>query len=400
MNSRLRTLGLLVLAASLSGAAAQTTPPSTGPTPVQPAPAPAAPAPAAPAAQPVAPRPAANYIALGLFYNDQGNYDQAYVAFRAASELAPNNTEALLLLGRAQLRLRLYAPALVSLKRLVTLDPRNVAAYTALSQAYLQQYIGTSDRQPVAGNLTEALRVLTSAETVAQAQTGTDRNLNLSKVWNERGYVYKLQGDGARSIEAFKQASSLNPDNSIILYNLGDMYYATGNLPMALDYLQQAVIADPRDPYNRAYYAKLLALSGNLATARPEAAQAAKLAPTNAYAVGQYGVVSYLGKDAVTARAQLTQAVKLDPLRYPEFYYYLGRLSLDGGDLRAARDNLTRAVVLGSNNAEYAYYLGLAYERGAAGLAPDRLKARANYEQALRLSPSYRLAQEALNRVR
>ncbi|MFC4427641.1 tetratricopeptide repeat protein [Deinococcus navajonensis] len=402
MNSRLRTLGLLVLAASLSGAAAQTTPPSTSPAPVQPAPTtPAQPAPAQPAAQPAAaPRPAANYIALGLFYNDQGNYDQAYVAFRAASEIDPSNTEALLLLGRAQLRLRLYAPSVASLKRLITLDPRNVAAYTALSQAYLQQYIGTSDRQTVAGNLTEALRVLTSAETVAQAQTGTDRNLNLSKVWNERGYVYKLQGDAARSIEAFKQASSLNPDNAIILYNLGDMYYATGNLPMALDYLQQAVIADPRDPYNRAYYAKLLALSGNLTTARPEAAQAAKLAPTNAYAVGQYGVVSYLSKDAVTARAQLTQAIKLDPLRYPEFYYYLGRLSLDGGDLRAARDNLTRAVVLGSNNAEYAYYLGLSYERGAAGLSPDRLKARANYEQALRLSPSYRLAQEGLNRVR
>ncbi|MFC4639738.1 tetratricopeptide repeat protein [Deinococcus hohokamensis] len=392
-----------MLAASLS-AAAQTTPPSTSPAPVPPAP--TAPAqPATPAAQPVtppaaAPRPAANYIALGLFYNDQGNYDQAYVAFRAASEIDPNNTEALLLLGRAQLRLRLYAPALASLKRLITLDPRNVAAYTALSQAYLQQYIGTSDRQTVSSNLTEALRVLTAAETVAQAQSGTDRNLNLSKVWNERGYVYKLQGDGARSIEAFKQASSLNPDNAIILYNLGDMYYATGNLPMALDYLQQAVIADPRDPFNRAYYAKLLALSGNLTTARPEAAQAAKLAPTNAYAVGQYGVVSYLGKDAVTARAQLTQAIKLDPLRYPEFYYYLGRLSLDGGDLRAARDNLTRAVVLGSNNAEYAYYLGLSYERGAAGLAPDRLKARANYEQALRLNPSYRLAQEGLNRVR
>ncbi|ACO45554.1 tetratricopeptide repeat protein [Deinococcus deserti] len=399
MNSRFSTLGLLMVAAALGGATAQTTPPNpTQPAQTQPVQSPAAPAQAAPAAAPAV-RPVANYIALGIFYYNKGNFDQAYVAFRAASEMDPANTEALLLLGRSQVRVRLYGPAITTLKRLITLDPRNVPAYIALSQAYQQQYIGTSDRQTVAANLTEALRVLTAAETVVQAQ-GTDRNLNLSKIWNERGYVYKLQGDVTRSIEAFKQASSLNPDNSIILYNLGDMYYASGNLPMALDFLQQAVIADPGDPYNRAYYAKLLALSGNVATARAEAAQAARLAPTNAYAVGQYGVVSYLAKDPATARAQLTQAVKLDALRYPEFYYYLGRLGLDSGELRAARDNLTRAAALGSNTAEYAYYLGLSYERSATGLAPDRLKARANYEQALRLDPGHRLAQEGLNRLR
>jgi tetratricopeptide (TPR) repeat protein len=160
------------------------------------------------------------------------------------------------------------------------------------------------------------------------------------------------------------------------------------------------VINEPGDAYNRAYYAKLLALSGNTVAAKPEAAQAARLAPGNAYAVGQYGVVSYLSKDAATARTQLAQAVRLEPLRYPEFYYYLGRLDLDGGDLRTARENLTRAAALGSTTAEYAYYLGLSYERGAGALAPDRLKARENYERALKLSPNYALAREGLTRVR
>nr|WP_233218774.1 tetratricopeptide repeat protein [Deinococcus arcticus] len=357
--------------------------------------------PTAPAAAPApAPRtiPAANYVALGVYYYEQGQFDQAYVAYRAAAELDPRNAEALIGLGRSQIKLRLYSAGIETLKRLISMDSRNFDAYISLSQAYVQQYIGAGDRASVGGNLNEALRVLTDAEALAQA--GTSKNVQLSRVWNERGYVYKLQGDAGRAIDAFKQAIALNADNAILLYNLGDMYYATGNLPLALESLQQAVIVDPRDPYNRAYYAKLLALSGNLTAARPEAAQAARLAPKNAYAVGQYGVVSYLAKDTATARAQLTQAVALDPLRYPEFYYYLGRLALDSGDLKGAREQLTRAAALGSNTPEYLYYLGLSYERGSGAVAADRLKARENYERALKLSPSYRPAQDGLNRVR
>ncbi|GMA15003.1 tetratricopeptide repeat protein [Deinococcus metallilatus] len=389
-----RTLGLLLAAATLTGAAAQTQP--TAPATAQPAP-----APAAPAAAPARPaRPAANYVVLGNYYYEQGKFDQAYVAFRAAAEIDPKNTDALLGLGRSQMRLRLYAPAIETLRRLTVTAPGDLSGYIALSQAYQQQFIGASDRASVTGNLAEALRVLTQAETVAQAQTGNDRNLDLSKLWNERGSVYRLQGDAGKAIDAFKQASALNPDNDVILFNLGDMYYATGNLVAALGSLQQAVIAKPSDAYNRAYYAKLLALSGNTVAAKPEAAQAARLAPTNAYAVGQYGVVSYLSQDPATARTQLAQAVKLDPLRYPEFYYYLGRLDLDGGDLKSARENLTRAAALGSTTPEYAYYLGLSYERGAGTLAPDRLKARENYERALKLSPNYTLAKEGLARVR
>ncbi|MFC5847395.1 tetratricopeptide repeat protein [Deinococcus petrolearius] len=395
MNARL-TLALLC-AAALSGALAQTaptTPARTAPTPVP------APAPATTSAVPVTRPPAANYVIVGNVYYEQGKFDQAYVAFRAATELDPRNTAALLGLGRSQVKLRLYAPAIETLRQLVQADPQGISGYIALSQAYQQQFGGSGDRAAVAGNLTAALGVLQSAEGVVTVQGGENRDLNLSKVLNERGNVYRLQGDGARAIEAFRQASALNPDNSLILFNLGDMYFATGNLPQAISSLQQAVITDPRDPYNRAYYAKLLALSGNAAAARPEAAQAARLAPTNAYAVGQYGVVSFLAKDGATARTQLTRAVTLDPLRYPEFYYYLGRLSLDGGDLRAARENLTKAVALDSTAPEYAYYLGVSYERGAAAAAPDNLKARENYERALKLNPGYRAAQDALGRLK
>lgn len=102
----------------------------------------------------------------------------------------------------------------------------------------------------------------------------------------------------------------------------------------------------------------------------------------------------------MTARAQLNQAVSLDALRYPEFYFYLGRLDLDASDLKSARENLTKAAALGSNTPEFAYYLGLSYERGAGLIAPDKIKARENYERALKLNPNYQAAKDGLARLK
>lgn len=343
--------------------------------------------------------PAANYVIVGNVFYDQGKYDQAYVAFRAANEIDPLNTAALLGLGRSQVRLRLYEPAIATLRSLIKADPKNLSGYIALSQAYQQQYISSSDRKSVAGNLDTALLTLQDAEQLVASQSEAEKALNSSKILNERGNIYRLKGDATKAIDSLKQASALNPNNSLILFNLGDMYFATGDVAQAISYLQQAVIIDPRDAYNRAYYAKLLALSGNISAARSEASQAARLSPNTAYAVGQDGVVSYLAKDPASARTQLNRAVELDPLRYPEFYYYLGRLDLDVNDLKSARENLTKAVALGSNSAEYSYYLGLSYERGTALFPADRAKARENYQRALTLAPKYQAAQDALKRV-
>ena len=410
-------LTLLLGAAWLPGASAQTAPAPAAPlqtppaqaappqgSPAQATPTQTVPIQAAPAAAPAPRIPAGNYVVIGNIYYNQGKFDQAYVAFRAATESEPNNASALLGLGRSQTRLRLYGPSIETLSRLTKVEPTNISGYVALAQAYQQGYIGSGDRAAVAGNLEAAARALLDAEGALAAQSASLSSaalgLERSKLLNERGNLLRLQGRLSDAAEAYRSASALSPENSLILYNLGETYSALGNQTQALAALQQAVILDPADAYNRAYYAKLLALSGNASAARAEAAQAARLAPGNAYAVGQYGVVSYLAGDRAAARTQLNQALKLEPLRYPEFYYYLGRLDLDASDLKAARDSLTRAAALGSNNPEYAYYLGLAYERSAGTLTPDKLKARENYERALKLAPGYQQAKEGLERVK
>lgn len=354
-----------------------------------------------PAAASPAQRPSpAKYVALGTLYYDQGKYPEAYAAYRSAAEAQPSNGAALLGLGRTLIRLRQYASAVDTLKRLSTQEPQNVSAQVALAQAYQAQYVGTSERSALGDVLGSALKALDAGEAAARSGDTATLDVNLSKVYNERGYIYRLQNKYPQAISAFQKASSLNPDNGVILYNLGDMYYASGNLAQAVGSLQLAVIADPTDAYNRAYYAKLLALSGNITAAQAEAAQAAKLSPKNPYAVGQYGVVAYLAGDTLTARTQLMGAIKLDQLRYPEFYYYLGRLELDQANYKDARSDLAKAVALASTNAEYFYYLGLSYERGSASTPADSLRARDAYNKALALNPGLATARDGLERLK
>lgn len=343
--------------------------------------------------------PALNYVLVGTRSFELGKYEEAYVAFRIASQIEPKNANALLGLGRSQIKLRLYEAALETLQQLIELHPQNLSGYIALSQAYQQQYIGASKRQQLGQNLDLALTILQNAEPIAQTQRSERRALNLSKVYNERGNIYRLKGQVNSAIDAFKSAALLNPDNSLILFNLGDMYQLSGDTAKAISTLQRAVITDPSDAYNRAYYAKLLALSGNIDNAQLEAAQASRMAPNNAYAQGQYGVVSYLAKKPVLARHQMTKAIQLEALRFPEFYYYLGRLELDSGNYKAARQQLTKAAALASNAPDYLYYLGLSYEQGNSASAPDKVKARENYQLVLKLHPNHAAAKKGLERL-
>lgn len=347
--------------------------------------------------------PAANYVLVGNYYYERGNYEQAYVAFKAAHELENMHSEALLGLIRSETRLRLYDAAIAHGKQLILQDPHNLSGFIALSQAYSYYFTNSADRQKVSDMPIQALNILAEAENILNSQTTKispeELNILKSKIFNERGNIYRIKGDNASAIQSLQKAAEANPENSLILFNLGDMYERINDHKKALEYLQKAVLLDPADSYSRAYYAKVLANSGQTQAAMIEATQAARLSPENAYAVGQYGLLLYASKDIVNARKHLTKAIALEPLKFPEFYYTLGRLDLDVNDLKSARAHFTKAVALTSKQPEYAYYLGLSYEKSNLAAPKDIAKAKSNYELALRLDPQYTLPAQGLERL-
>ncbi|GGJ23399.1 tetratricopeptide repeat protein [Deinococcus roseus] len=367
---RLITLGLCLLAPITSGVAfAQNNPTST------------------PAKKTTGTTPTAqNYLALGKYYYNSGRYDAAYAAFRTALELDKKNKDVLLYLGRTQVQLKLYSAAQDTFKQLRALDSRNVSAYIGLAQTYRYQYISAKDLSTVKNNLDEALNILEEAERVSPTS---------ASVFNERALVYNLKGDDSKALESARKASELAKDDAIILANYARLQYEAGNMNGALDTLQQAVIADPTDPINRALYARLLAEKGDIKAANLEIAQALRFKPQTATVLGYAGIVNYLAKDLSNAKTNLTQAVQKDPARYPEFYFYLGRIALDGGNSKEAHANFTKAVTLNGTNAEFRFYFAKSLE--AIG---DKANARTQYQKALELNKGYKDAQEALDRLK
>ncbi|GHG04989.1 hypothetical protein GCM10017783_16980 [Deinococcus piscis] len=355
-----------------------------------------------------APISASSYVTVGQFYYGQGNFQRAAVAYGAAVRANPTNPDALLGLARTQTRLGQSAEAITTLTRLTELDPANISAHIALSQAHSLAFRqarlpGAGDIQlgPVAGgegNLAAALRTLDAAEKVLPSIPASRRGTEASKIWNERGYILRFQGNLPAAVRAFEEASRLNPQESVILFNLAETQYAGGDLRAATATLQRAVLAEPRDGINRAYFARLLAEGGNFAVARPQAQLAVQLAPNSAYAAGQRGVVSYLAREPRTAREELERAVRLAGGSYPDFSYYLGRLNLDAGDLARARANFADAATTGQNPEAF-YFLGLSLERSGAGVAAEPVRAAEAYRRALELRANYPEAGEGLERL-
>lgn len=339
--------------------------------------------------------PASSYVTVGHYYYGQGNLAQAVIAYEAALRANPANSDALLGLGRTQARQGQTAAAVSTLQWLIQLDPNNISAYIALSQVHSGafQQAGRSREQ-----LQAALDTLKAAEGVLPNLAPERRRTESSKIWNERGYILRFEGDLAGAARAFQEAARLNPAEGVILFNLAETQYAGGDLAGAAATMERAVRVQPADAPNRAYLARLLAEGGNFAAARPQAAMAVRLAPQNAYVAGQYGVVSYLAHEVGTAREQLSRAVTLSGGSYPDFSYYLGRLNLDADNLPAARRNFEDTVQKGEN-AEAAFFWGLSLERRSAGVAPQPGPAASAYRRALELRPDFPEAREGLARL-
>jgi tetratricopeptide (TPR) repeat protein len=343
------------------------------------------------------PTNAKQYLTLAKYYYYLAQYDSAYYAFRRVLDIEPKNTDALLGLGRTQNRLRLYPASVDTLKTLLQVEPKNPSVYIALAQTLKDQYSASDDRDIVKSNLDEALKILQSAEGLTPAPSTT----NLAAIYNERALLYAAKDDNKKALEAAGKAATLLPENADVLANLGRLLYQTGDTKAALEALKKASATNPKDALTKAFYGKLLVLSGDQKTGILELSSALRQNPKNAYIIGQYGVARYLDPVEATRKANLDEskkfletAVKADPLRYPEFYYYLGRISLDRNDCKTAKTHLAKSVALEPQLADYRYQFGRALD-----LCGDRSAARIQYQAAVKFDPALKEAKDALDKL-
>ena len=323
-------------------------------------------------------------LKMGVQLYALGRYEAALAFFERAVRESPQNPDALYWLARAQLKMGLLNPALENAKGLVAKNPRYTGGYMVLAEAYVALYRAAEDREKGKVHLEQAFSVLRDAERI---------NPRYAPIFAQRGLVYAFLGQMDRAEEAFKRALALE-DTPEVRSALAEVYLATGRLDEALEQYAKAVGLAPKNLDLRVRYASALLLKG-----RPEAAaqvleEGHKLKPLDAegwYTLGQAYLALGRAKEAGVA---LENALALAPLRFPAAYYYLGQVYLALGDAAKAKNRLTVAVRLEPKRAEYRYLLCLANER-----LGDKEGARYQCQEALKLKPGYKEAEEVLRRL-
>ncbi|HKH98819.1 MAG TPA: tetratricopeptide repeat protein, partial [Candidatus Sulfotelmatobacter sp.] len=205
------------------------------------------------------------YNSLGLFYDDQGRYEDAFKQLQRAIELTPDNATAYSNLGAAYVDSsdpKNYGPAEAALKKSIELSP-SYGAYANLGDLYLLQ------------------------SRFAEAASATEKALQLNDkdfiVWANLVVAYDGLTDAAKASAAVEREQSLleqavqsSPRDAAPQYRLGLVYARKKLKDKALARAQAALALSPDDPYVLASVGEIHERLGDRANALPYIEKALK----------------------------------------------------------------------------------------------------------------------------
>lgn len=321
-------------------------------------------------------------LQVGVQLYRLGFYEKALPQFEEALKKNPNNPEALYWLARAQLKLGLLNPALENAKTLVARNATYIGGYMVLAEAYLAMARSAEDRARAQGYLEMALSALKDGEKV---------NPKYPPLHAQRGVVYAFLRQYDKAVESLKLSLALE-DVPEVRSTLAEVYLAQGKAEEALREYKKALAKASQDVSLRVRFASLLLLKDQAEEAAKVLEEAVQLRPGNAEAWYTLGQACFALKRWKEAGLAFEQTIALAPVRYPAAYAYAGRVYLELGEAQKARSHLTVAVQMEKQNPEFRYYLGLASER-----LGDKAGARYQCQEALKLKPDFKEAQDCLN---
>lgn len=278
------------------------------------------------------------YSRAELFYADEG-YDEAIQDLTKALSIDSSNTAYLHLLADVYLDYFQSRRALQTMKKAAELHPGNIPTLLKLSefQLILQQH-------------------QESLKTVDRILQLTPQN---AEAYFMLGMNFKEMGDTARAINSYQQCVELNPEVIEAWIFLGQLQAGLGN-ELALQYFNSALSVDPEN-------IEVLHAKADYFSDRGELEKAVDV---------------------------YRQMVRVDP-QYEQSYFNMGLLYLDQDSIQKAYEQFNLLVGISPLHIRGYYYRGLSLE-----FLGNLEGARADYEQALKLSPDYQNALEGVERVR
>ncbi|HEX8524299.1 MAG TPA: tetratricopeptide repeat protein [Tepidisphaeraceae bacterium] len=238
-------------------------------------------------------------------HHQRGDLAAAAALYQQVLQQAPNDADALHLLGLIRHNQGQLPESLSLFQRACEADPDGPVYQVSLGRALLD-----------AGHLDQALAVLQRAE--ARAPQTPELQTLLGINWQQLGRH-------EHAVAHLKRAIEQNPQDVTAHHRLGLAYAQQRQFELARKHLEQAVALAPTFAMAQVHLGGVLHEMGNLAPARDVLARAVVLAPANPEAHYNHGLVLQALKEYAAAEAGYRRALQLAP-HYVEALNNLGLL--------------------------------------------------------------------------
>ncbi|MEA3475609.1 MAG: tetratricopeptide repeat protein [Candidatus Cloacimonadota bacterium] len=232
------------------------------------------------------------YYNMGYAYGDKGNYNKAIECFQKAVEINPDFAVAYNSMGMAYGVKGNYDKAIECYQKVVEINPDDAKAHFNLGDQYFNKTL-----------YDEAIKEYEIALNYTQD------DLDKAVLYERLGHLYHHPKENYdKSIEYFKKALNIQPEDEIIYVNMGTVYADKGDYSKAIEYYQKAIEIDPDDA--SAYYNMGNAYDkmGNYDKAIAFYQKAIEINPDDAYAYNNMGLVYYYKGWKTSAADYLYQA--------------------------------------------------------------------------------------------
>lgn len=142
---------------------------------------------------------------LASFFEKEGRFEKAFSVLNKGLEESVDNTSLLFKLGAVQDKAGLKDESILTMKKIIRIDPEDAGALNYLGYSYADQGI----------HLDEALTLL---------QKARDLKPDDGYIIDSLGWVYYKRGDYEKAVEYLEKAAELTSYETIISDHLGDVY--------------------------------------------------------------------------------------------------------------------------------------------------------------------------------
>jgi tetratricopeptide (TPR) repeat protein len=295
----------------------------------------------------------------GTWFAQRKNLNCASAAYNRALQIRPQSWRTLYDLGVIEVAQRRYPPAVLHLRRAVSLKPDSVNARIALGTALRESgQLGEAEAQfreilkmdpSSVDGLNHLADILAGQKLYSAAIGYWDKALSLEPGNVDAGIARAValseNGDQNAATSSLQQIVKTHPDLAVAHFNLGTVYANQKSFRQAADEYREASRLNPADPETRFALAKCLVFLGEYSEPIP-ILRTYSLNHPKAFEPHYLLGLSYRGLEQYSqAEQQLLLAAAIEP-DHADLQFNLGLVILRSGRAKDAVPHLQKAIQL------------------------------------------------------